>query len=156
MKKYSVALVVALVVAFAAPVLANPFSDVPFSHWAYDAVKKLTDKGIMIGMPDGTFKGEKGVNRYELAVTLARALDKLPSMKGKVDALTFGPSRSSPLNSQTSWLCSASRLRRLRTSCRPSVTTSPSSRLAPTTRAAAAAVVVKSRSPAMPRLASAA
>jgi len=86
MKKYSVALVVALVVAFAAPVLANPFSDVPFSHWAYDAVKKLTDKGIMIGMPDGTFKGEKGVNRYELAVTLARALDKLPSMKGKVDA----------------------------------------------------------------------
>ena len=86
MKKYSVALVVALVVAFAAPVLANPFSDVPFSHWAYDAVKKLTDKGIMIGMPDGTFKGEKGVNRYELAVTLARALDKLPSMKGRVDA----------------------------------------------------------------------
>ena len=83
MKRYSVALVVAVLVAFAAPVLANPFSDVPFSHWAYDAVKRLTEKGIMTGMPDGTFKGEKGVSRYELAVTLARALEKLP--RGKVD-----------------------------------------------------------------------
>ena len=83
MKRYSVAIVVAVLVAFAAPVLANPFSDVPFSHWAYDAVKRLTEKGIMTGMPDGTFKGEKGVSRYELAVTLARALEKLP--RGRVD-----------------------------------------------------------------------
>jgi hypothetical protein len=74
------------VVAFAAPVLANPFSDVPFSHWAYDAVKQLTEKGIMTGMPDGTFKGDKGVSRYEMAVTLARTLDKMGSLKGKVDA----------------------------------------------------------------------
>ncbi|MDP7423154.1 MAG: S-layer homology domain-containing protein [bacterium] len=85
MKKLSAVLVLAVLVAFTAPVLANPFSDVPFSHWAYDAVKKLTEKGIMTGMPDGTFKGEKGVSRYELAVTLARALDKMGSLKGRVD-----------------------------------------------------------------------
>jgi hypothetical protein len=85
MKKFSAVVALAVLVAFAAPVLANPFSDVPFSHWAYDAVKKLTEKGIMTGMPDGTFKGEKGVSRYELAVTLARTLDKMGTLRGKVD-----------------------------------------------------------------------
>ena len=87
MKKLYIVFILAVLVTLTSQVLANPFSDVPFSHWAYDAVKNLTDKGIMIGMPDGTFKGEKGVNRYQLAVTLARALEKLPSMKGNVDAI---------------------------------------------------------------------
>ena len=86
MKKYSFIVTVAVLIAFAAPVLANPFADLPFSHWAYDAVNKLTDKGIMTGMPDGTFKGEKQVSRYELAVTLARALDTMGTSGGRIDA----------------------------------------------------------------------
>ena len=38
---------------------ANPFSDVPKSHWAYEAVNKLSEKGLISGYPDGSFKGEK-------------------------------------------------------------------------------------------------
>ena len=86
MKRYSIALAIAVLIAFAAPVLANPFADLPFSHWAYDAVKKLTDRGIMTGMPDGTFKGEKKVSRYELAAVLARALDAVGTRRGGIDA----------------------------------------------------------------------
>ena len=85
MQRFKPGLVIVLLMVFSVPVLANPFTDVPFSHWAYDAIKKLSEKGIMSGMPDGTFKGEKGVTRYELAVTLARALEKISSLKGKVD-----------------------------------------------------------------------
>jgi hypothetical protein len=56
------------------PALAAPksFSDVPQNHWAADAVKKMSDSGIMVGYPQGKFQGEKPVTRYELAVTLER------------------------------------------------------------------------------------
>lgn len=46
---------------------ANPFSDVSTSDWAYQAVVDLSDQGIVEGYPDGTFKGEKNITRYEMA-----------------------------------------------------------------------------------------
>lgn len=48
------------------------FKDVPADHWAAEAVKEVVAKGIMKGFPDGTFRGNQPVTRYELAVTLAR------------------------------------------------------------------------------------
>ncbi len=48
------------------------FVDVPDTHWAASSVRQLADQGIMNGYPDSTFKGDKTVTRYELAVVLAR------------------------------------------------------------------------------------
>ena len=50
------------------------FPDVPKGHWAYDFVKELSDKGYLVGYPDGTFKGDKAMTRYEFATALYRAL----------------------------------------------------------------------------------
>jgi len=67
-------LVLILVLAFALPVLANPFVDVPLNHWAYDSVQSLAAKGIIVGFPDGTFGGGKSLTRYEFAEATAKAL----------------------------------------------------------------------------------
>ena len=55
---------------------ANPFSDVSSSDWAYQAVADLSDEGIVDGYPDGTFRGQKNVTRYELAQIVARLMAK--------------------------------------------------------------------------------
>ena len=55
---------------------ANPFSDVPADSWAYDAVSKLASDGIVNGYPDGTYKGEKTMTRYEMAQIVAKAMTK--------------------------------------------------------------------------------
>lgn len=55
---------------------ANPFSDVSSSDWAYQAVADLSDEGIVDGYPDGTFRGQKNVTRYELAQITARLMAK--------------------------------------------------------------------------------
>lgn len=61
-----------LLIAFTVTAFANPFSDVPFTHWAYDAVAKLSSRGIVTGFPDGSFKGNRTMTRYELAMVVAR------------------------------------------------------------------------------------
>ncbi len=71
-----VAIATALTVAFAAPAFANPFSDVPAKHWAYDAVNKLAQAGIVDGYGDGTFRGDKTITRYEMAQIVAKAMNK--------------------------------------------------------------------------------
>ena len=55
---------------------ANPFSDVPAGHWAYAAVAKLAAAGIVDGYPDGTYKGDRTMTRYEMAQIIAKALAK--------------------------------------------------------------------------------
>ncbi len=55
---------------------ANPFSDLPAGHWAYGAVAKLAAEGVVDGYPDGTFKGDKTMTRYEMAQIVAKALAK--------------------------------------------------------------------------------
>lgn len=51
------------------------YSDLPEDHWAYDFVKKLSDKGYLNGYPDGTFKGDAKMTRYEFAAALWRAVN---------------------------------------------------------------------------------
>ena len=55
-------------------VFAGPFSDVPKTHWALDAINSLTSKGIIKGYEDGTFGGNRVVSRYHLAVVISRML----------------------------------------------------------------------------------
>ena len=59
---------------------ANPFADVDTSSWAYQAVSQLSDQGVVDGYPDGTFKGDKNVSRYELAQIIARLMAKEESL----------------------------------------------------------------------------
>lgn len=59
---------------------ANPFADVDTSSWAYQAVCQLSDQGVVEGYPDGTFKGDKNVSRYELAQIIARLMAKEDSL----------------------------------------------------------------------------
>ncbi len=53
---------------------ANPFSDVPAGHWAYDSIEKLAAAGVIDGYGDGTFGGDKLMTRYEMAQIVARAM----------------------------------------------------------------------------------
>lgn len=55
---------------------ANPFSDVPAGHWAYDSVNKLVAAGVVDGYPDGTYGGDKLMTRYEMAQIVAKAMAK--------------------------------------------------------------------------------
>lgn len=76
MKKILALVAVIALVAFAAPAFAaaNPFMDVPMNHWAYDAIGQLAARGVLSGYPDGTYKGNQPMTRYEVASAVARAL----------------------------------------------------------------------------------
>ena len=79
MKKTLVsALTTALVVGAASTTFAaaNPFSDVPADHWAYDAVSQLAADGVIEGYGDSTFKGNRNITRYEMAQMVAKAMAK--------------------------------------------------------------------------------
>ncbi|MEO6908184.1 MAG: S-layer homology domain-containing protein [Abditibacteriaceae bacterium] len=56
---------------------AAEYPDVPQNHWAYAAINKLSQAGIIEGMPNGTYMGNKPMTRYEFAVAIARILDKI-------------------------------------------------------------------------------
>ena len=55
---------------------ANPFSDVPAGHWAYDSINKLAAAGIVDGYGDSTFGGDRLMTRYEMAQIVAKAMAK--------------------------------------------------------------------------------
>ena len=76
MKKILALAAVAALTAGVSAYAANPFSDVTPSDWAYQAVVDLSEQGVVEGYPDGTFKGERNITRYEMAQIIARMLAK--------------------------------------------------------------------------------
>ena len=74
-KSLTLAMALALGVT-ASAYAANPFSDVPAGHWAYDSVAKLAAEGVVDGYADGTFDGDKLLTRYEMAQIVAKAMAK--------------------------------------------------------------------------------
>ena len=76
MKKILALAAVAALTAGVSAYAANPFSDVTPSDWAYQAVVGLSEQGVVEGYPDGTFKGERNITRYEMAQIIARMLAK--------------------------------------------------------------------------------
>lgn len=73
MKKWTAILAV-LAAAGVTAWAANPFSDVEQDHWAYVAVARLAQEGVIAGYPDGTFSGERNLTRYEMAQMVAKAM----------------------------------------------------------------------------------
>lgn len=86
MRKAGFVLLFAIVFAaiMSLPVLADPFSDVPQDHWAYDAVQMLEEKGLVEGYPDGLFKGDRAMTRYEMAMVVARVIAKLEQVQASI------------------------------------------------------------------------
>ena len=74
-KSLTLAMALALGVT-ASAYAANPFSDVPAGHWAYDSVAKLVATGVVEGYADGAFNGDKIMTRYEMAQIVAKAMAK--------------------------------------------------------------------------------
>lgn len=84
--------------AIAAPAMAQDnFPDVPENHWAYDALENLKREGILVGYRDGTYKGPRDLTRYELAVALNAAYQRLKTMydglAGQVSEIRAGMGR---------------------------------------------------------------
>lgn len=72
----------ALVTSALAQLPPDSFKDVPSEHWAYQSVDALRAKGILVGYPDGLYRGKRTLTRYEFAVALKRALDQIQATPG--------------------------------------------------------------------------
>ena len=86
MKKILALAAVAALTAGVSAYAANPFSDVSTDDWAYQAVSDLSDQGVVEGYPDGTFKGERNMTRYELAQIIARLMAKEDQLNAQQQA----------------------------------------------------------------------
>jgi predicted nucleic acid-binding Zn-ribbon protein len=85
MKKFVLAILAA--VAFTG-VQAQAFPDIPANHWAGEAVQRIADLGIVIGFPDGTYRGNEGFTRYQAALVISRLLDVIRADMDAMKALT--------------------------------------------------------------------
>ncbi|HWR45498.1 S-layer homology domain-containing protein [Sporomusa sp.] len=88
MKKSLIALSVAAALCSTSVVMAasDPFSDVPAKHWAYDAVSKLAQSGIISGQ-NNAFQGDRTLTRYEMATIVANAMTKTDKADAETKAL---------------------------------------------------------------------
>ena len=73
-KQFAVIFAATAVLGVTTAFAANPFSDVTPDSWAYQAVSQLANAGIVNGYPDGTFKGQNNITRYEMAQMVAKAM----------------------------------------------------------------------------------
>ena len=73
-RQFAVMLASTAVLGITTAFAANPFSDVTPDSWAYQAVSQLASAGIINGYPDGTFKGQKDITRFEMAQMVAKAM----------------------------------------------------------------------------------
>ena len=51
------------------------YPDVPTGHWASTAVSRLSDLGIIIGFPDGLYRGNENLTRYQAALMFFRLIE---------------------------------------------------------------------------------
>jgi hypothetical protein len=92
--KYALSAVLGL--ALLAPTFAQQFPDVgPPEHWAYDAVLRLKNAGLLVGYPDGRFRGPRNATRYEMAVAIHATYDFLKKItddhEARIRALEANP-----------------------------------------------------------------
>ena len=66
------------------PIKMKLFPDVEENHWAYEYVKELVKQGAIEGYPDGTFKGDRMMTRYEFAAILYKAMQKGINVNKKI------------------------------------------------------------------------
>ncbi|AFH39836.1 S-layer homology domain-containing protein [Thermus thermophilus] len=77
MKKRLVTLLAGLLTVLSMGFGLAQFSDVPAGHWAKEAVEALAAKGIILGFPDGTFRGNENLTRYQAALLIYRLLQQI-------------------------------------------------------------------------------
>jgi hypothetical protein len=73
----------------AATTAAAEYPDVPTNHWAYAAINRLSQAGIIEGLPSGAYGGNRAMTRYEFAVAIARLLERIGG--GQVSVREFDP-----------------------------------------------------------------
>lgn len=61
------------------------FSDVPTDHWAYQDIQYLAERGIITGLPGGTYKGDQAITRYQVANLVARTVRYLQDNMGSTN-----------------------------------------------------------------------
>jgi polyhydroxyalkanoate synthesis regulator phasin len=90
MKKRLVALLAGLLTVLSMGFGLAQFSDVPAGHWAKEAVEGLAAKGIIAGFPDGTFRGNENLTRYQAALIIYRLLQQIEEeLKAKGESPTM-------------------------------------------------------------------
>ena len=87
MKKHLAVLAATAVLGVTSAFAANPFSDVTPQDWAYQAVAQLASQGIVNGYPDGTFKGQNNITRFEMAQMVAKALVRQDRVDAEQNAI---------------------------------------------------------------------
>lgn len=88
--KKAVLLLAGLLTVLSMGFASAQFSDVPAGHWAKEAVEKLAAEGIILGFPDGTFRGNENLTRYQAAMIIYRLLQKLePGQMASMDKETI-------------------------------------------------------------------
>ena len=87
MKKFAAALAATAVLGVTSVFAANPFSDVTPNDWAYQAVAQLASQGVINGYPDGTFKGQNNITRYEMAQMVAKAMARQDRVDAEQNAM---------------------------------------------------------------------
>jgi len=75
--RWIISLVLASMLCMSAAWAQTSYEDVPTDHWAYNALDYLTERGVLEGYPDGFFKGDRTLTRYEFAQAIARLLDTI-------------------------------------------------------------------------------
>ena len=86
-KQFATMLAATAVLGVTTAFAANPFSDVTPDSWAYQAVSQLAQAGIVNGYPDGTFKGQNNITRYEMAQMVAKALVRQDRVDAEQNAI---------------------------------------------------------------------
>ena len=87
MKKHLAVLAATAVLGVTSAFAANPFSDVTPQDWAYQAVAQLASQGIVNGYPDGTFKGQHNITRFEMAQMVAKAMARQDRVDAEQNAI---------------------------------------------------------------------
>lgn len=94
--KYALSVVLASVMIAPAAMAQDNFPDVPDNHWAFEALARMKREGILVGYPDGLFRGGRPASRYELAVAINAAYTNLKNitdgLTAQIDELKKTPS----------------------------------------------------------------
>ncbi|MDU5003935.1 MAG: S-layer homology domain-containing protein [Veillonella sp.] len=93
-KQFATILAATAVLGVTTAFAANPFSDVTPDSWAYQAVSQLAQSGIVNGYPDGTFKGQNNITRYEMAQMVAKAMANQDRANGSEDSGVYSDGKS--------------------------------------------------------------
>ncbi|RYG26876.1 hypothetical protein EON82_01515, partial [bacterium] len=86
----------AILLVFSAAQAQDNFPDVPQNHWAYQALERMKKEGLLVGYPDGLYRGGRPASRYELAVAMHAVYTNLKNITDGLDAQLKGFPSSIP------------------------------------------------------------